>query len=188
MRLTKLLEASIHTNYLFSTQGEHKDCECTAPPYIAVDLASPELQKSIQSLKELLGKGSPAPDTRPECPIVVTDIPAAVFSSEKMNIHSHFCEGWLKDTTKTMTVDSKGANVLPEPHLTAVTKRTPPPDARRYTNFRFDLSFTPSEGGGECKQECNAVFAQFANACAASSCKFLPLKLPILSESSCHPS
>lgn len=148
-------------------------------------MASPEQQKSLQSLKELLGKGSssPAPDMSPQCPIVLTAIPGALFSSEKMNIYSHFCEGWLKDTKLTMTVDSKGANVLPDPHLKAVrpvTKRTPPPDASSYTDFRFDLSFTPSERGGECKQDCNAAFAQFASACAASSRKFFPSKLPSL--------
>ncbi|KAB5539434.1 hypothetical protein GE09DRAFT_1248586 [Coniochaeta sp. 2T2.1] len=128
--------------------GEHRNCECTLLLYPAVDTASPEQQKSLLSFKELLGKAS-TPDPRPECPIVVTDIPAAVFSSEKMNIHNHFCEGWLKHKKSTMTVDSKGANVLPEPHLGTVTKRTPPPNAGSYSDFRFDLSFTPSEHGGE---------------------------------------
>jgi len=133
-------------------------------------MASPEQQKSLQLFKELLGKDY---DPRPECPIVVTDIPAAVFSSAKMNIHDHYWERWIKDAKTTMTVDSKGANVLPEPHLAAVTKRTPPPNPGSYSDFRFDLSFTPSERGGECKKDCNAAFAQLAGSCAASSRKCL---------------
>lgn len=138
-----------------------------------MDTASPQWQLSLQSFQELLA----VPDKSPECPIVVTDIPAAVFSSEQMNIHSHFCEKWAKDTKTAMTVDSKGADVLPEPHLKAITNRTPPPNADSYSDFRFDLTFTPSETGGECKQDCNSAFSRFATSCSASSRKSPPSHL-----------
>jgi len=122
----------------------------------------------MNAVRQVFGKS-----TGVQCPIAVTDIPRDVFSSSKMNIHSHFCEGWLKDTRKTMTVNSTGGNVLPEPHKKAVTKRTPPADPASYSSFRFDLSYEPNgKGEGACKQDCNAAFSQLANSCAFSSRKF----------------
>lgn len=77
-----------------------------------------------------------------------------------------------------MTVNSTGANVLPEPHKKSiVAKRTPPTNAGSYQNFRFDLSFEPAANGGACTKDCNAAFSQFSSACAASSRK-LPPTLP----------
>jgi len=149
-------------------------------------MTPPERQKTLMLFTQLFKNVAPpappaTPETLPTCPNVVTAIPAEVFSSRKtanMNIHNHFCQGWRKEAKQSMTVDSKGANLLPEPQLKAVSssriKRTPPPNAGSYSEFRFDLSFTPSDGGGACSMDCNAAYAQFASTCAASSRESVP--------------
>ncbi|KAK1760056.1 hypothetical protein QBC47DRAFT_333896 [Echria macrotheca] len=126
--------------------GEHKGCECTGPPFLTTDFADPGLRQDFRLWKKLLNENDTTqpPEMRPQCPVAMTEIPASVFSSDKNTIHSHFCEKWNKDFKLSMTVDSKGANVLPEPHLKSVTKRTPPADAGSYVNFRCDLNFTPA--------------------------------------------
>lgn len=119
------------------------------------------------------GGRSPSPgDARPECPVKVTDIPAEMFSSSKMNLHSHFCQGWVKEAKHVMTVNATGSNILPEPHLKAVVgKRTPPANPNSYKDWTFGLSYVPNEKGGTCKLDCSAAFSKFASACAASSRK-----------------
>ncbi|KAK0744035.1 hypothetical protein B0T18DRAFT_431188 [Schizothecium vesticola] len=69
-----------------------------------------------------------------------------------------------------MTVNSTGANVLPEPHKKSiVTKRTPPAKAGSYQDFQFDLSFEPAANGDACIKGCSAAFSEFASTCAASA-------------------
>lgn len=129
--------------------SQHQDCECNGPALIHFYMATPEQQKVLQEIQDLLRR-PPGPFKSPDGPIKVTEIPAAVFSSDQMDIHNHYCEKRVKDRAWTMTVDSKGDNVRPEPHLKkwkAGTKRTPPPNADSYPNFLFDLSFTPQSAG-----------------------------------------
>lgn len=166
------------------------DCECVAPLYQIATQVDPGKIKAMADFYAIvagqkpIGGGGPAPN----CPVKITDIPADVFSNPKdknMNIHNHFCQGWpiFKDEKKTMTVDSKGANVKPEPQkgkklvVNAVEKRTPPPNPDSFTNYQFDLEFLPSGKGGACSMDCNAAFAKMAGSCAASSRKSLSLSL-----------
>lgn len=104
---------------------------------------------------------------RPKCPIKVTDIPAEVFSSKKMNIHKQFCQGWVWDARKEMTVNAKGEDVH---KMQTVSKRTPPANADSYPEFRFDLKYTPLRIK-TCSTTCNGALGSFARQCAASSRK-----------------
>jgi len=77
-----------------------------------------------------------------------------------------------------MTVDSKGANVKPEPQRKVVVndgiigKRTPPANPDSFTNYQFELEFLPSGKGGACSMDCNAAFAKMAAGCAGSTRRF----------------
>ncbi|KAH8908289.1 hypothetical protein BR93DRAFT_475403 [Coniochaeta sp. PMI_546] len=154
--------------------GDKKDCECTGPSLGQRYKVSGEYQKKMVTAYQLFsnkGGGPPSPgDARPECPVKVTDIPAEMFSSSKMNLHSHFCQGWVKEAEHVMTVNATGANILPEPQLKAVVgKRTPPANPSSYKDWTFALNYAPNEKGGICKLDCNAAYSKFASACAASS-------------------
>ncbi|KAK0617748.1 hypothetical protein B0T14DRAFT_605745 [Immersiella caudata] len=175
-----------HCNFKFAGQGNarkpvcedgpYKDCECTGPALTSTEMFIPERQKAFVLFMELVKAVPATPQQLPTCPIVVTEIPAELFSSRKtatLNIHNNFCQGWKKDAKHSITVNSKGEDVLTVPREKPVTaasrlRRAPPANPDSFAEFRFDLSFTPS-GGGACTMDCNAAYAQFAKTCAASS-------------------
>jgi hypothetical protein len=147
-------------------------------------------QKSLVYLSNLLSHASaPAPVVKhPACPIVVTDMPANVFSSDKNKIYPQYCQGWNAKQVSKMTVDSTGKNRNPTRKMSR--KRTPPPNAATYSNWNFDLGFTPSGKGGDCSTDCNGAYAQIASACASNAGKSSSrLRIPIR-ERGCvaHPS
>lgn len=152
-------------------KGPNKDCVCSAPPIIALNIMSSPAQKSLVYLSNLLSHTSAsAPVTNPPtCPKVVTDMPANVFSSEKNKIYPEYCKGWNAKQTSKMTVDSTGKNRNPTRKMSR--KRTPPPNAATYSNWNFDLGLTPSGKGGDCSTDCNGAYAQIASACSSNAGK-----------------
>jgi len=180
-------------------QGEFVDCECVAPLYPRPTRVHPDKIKAIAEFRAYVAGQKPiAGGPAPNCPVKITDIPADVFSNSKdknMNIHNHFCQGWpvFKDEKKTMTVDSKGANVKPEPQRKVVVndgiigKRTPPANPDSFTNYQFELEFLPSGKGGACSMDCNAAFAKMAAGCAGSTRRFFFFLSFFLSLSLCLP-
>ncbi|KAK4447192.1 hypothetical protein QBC34DRAFT_467713 [Podospora aff. communis PSN243] len=152
--------------------GPYKNCECTGPAFMSIETHNLDRQLALRLFVELFINDPPPPQlpNPASCPRVVTELPAEVFSSKNnpdMNIHHRFCDGWFKDNKKFMTVDSKGANVLPEPHLKDV-----PPKFRRqvnadmYSDYRFELSYRPWGNDESCSMNCDAAFAQIASSCS----------------------
>ncbi|KAK4446419.1 hypothetical protein QBC34DRAFT_469822 [Podospora aff. communis PSN243] len=146
--------------------GPHKDCPCTGPALPIIHSASRGKINLIRTMRRIRDNRY-----KPQCNIVLSDIPSDLFSSSKMNIHNHFCESWVKDAPLKMTVDSRGANTLPEPHRKGVVaKRTPPANPSSFGDFRFDLAFKPSKDGGDCMvSDCNKAFVDMARTCRSDS-------------------
>ncbi|KAM0280464.1 hypothetical protein ACHAQH_004043 [Verticillium albo-atrum] len=149
------------------TTGDLKDCPCSSQQHTFNNVADPdrqEFQKKVGG--QISGILSPIPDEkRPECPIVVTQMQGNIFSSPQNNVHNHFCSGWVKENEHKMTVNAKGENVNPEPHL---ERRTPPPNPDSYKDWRFDLSFKPGEGG-ECKMGCDEAYEKIEGYCTSNA-------------------
>ncbi|KAK0649846.1 hypothetical protein B0T16DRAFT_410773 [Cercophora newfieldiana] len=154
------------TESVCKDKGPHENCPCTGPPIPDVYMASPEKIKLLRQLRQLRRDRN-----KLNCPIVMTEIPAELFSSSKFSIHNHFCSKWVKEAPLKMTVNSTGANVLPEPQLKAVgfTKRTPPANPSSYADYRFDLEYKPNSKGGECNVDCNKAFEEMGSKCKGSS-------------------
>lgn len=132
---------------------------------------SPGQQKSLVLLSNRLSKTSaPAPVVKhPDCPVVLTVVPANVFSSDRNKIYPQYCQGWNAKQASKMTLDSTGKNRNSARRMGC--KCTPPPNAATYSNWNFDLGFTPSGKGCNCSTDCNGAYKQIANACSSNAGK-----------------
>ncbi|KAK0631421.1 hypothetical protein B0T14DRAFT_549246 [Immersiella caudata] len=142
----------------------NKDCPCTGPAVPVIYRASPMKIKLLRDLRTRRENRF-----KPTCPIVMTEIPSDLFSSSQFNIHNHFCSGWVKDAPHKMTVDSKGANTLPEPIRKVVVARAPPANPSSFSDFRFDLAYEPKKSGECTVTDCNKAFGNIASVCRSSS-------------------
>jgi hypothetical protein len=114
----------------------------------------------LSQLNELLK--NPQPKTKADCTDTKTPIPVSVFSSESMKVYDQLCNDWAKDKERSMTVDSGGKSVKPEPHLRKRMKV----DAGTYRDWMFDLSFRPVKGDDKCTMNCREAFEHMSRACA----------------------
>ncbi|RYP90036.1 hypothetical protein DL770_003816 [Monosporascus sp. CRB-9-2] len=71
------------------------------------------------------------PDPGPQEPMAecepkdFSNIPSNIFSSDANSVYRHFCDNWSSRGLLKMTIDAKGDNRDPEPHL---GRRTQPPN------------------------------------------------------------
>lgn len=136
-------------------------------------MVSPAVQQSMVYMSALFNTAAAPPvQHQPDCPAnsdtIITPIPASIFSSDSNKVYPHFCDQWLSNTASKMTVDSLGNNKNPEPQL---GRRTPPPNAADFTNWDFDLSYTPTAGGWKCSTDCNGAYSQLETSCSTNSGK-----------------
>ncbi|KAK3317193.1 hypothetical protein B0T19DRAFT_434438 [Cercophora scortea] len=150
--------------------GKYKGCECNTPIVVYEGLLTADQETFVREVWNAMAKGSTTPPSppKPECqPEKFSDIPSNVFESPQNTVYGHFCDHWVKDLELKMTVDAAGNNRNPQPHLTQVSGRTPPPNPDTWSaHYSFDLSFEPTDKSKKCALDCNGAYSLMTNACS----------------------